>query len=108
MGDAHILNWIIQGGSFGLIVAGCYFCAKVLFPRVIATVEAQQNKFDQILERQEKRHEREMEKRDASFEKVATALECISDSVRDMATRLDRLENQTAEHRPLPPDKPAR
>ncbi len=88
--DPTLLNWVVQGGSFGLIAAMIAYAGKVLIPRTIAAFNDQTTKFDAMLQRTEDRHALELERRDERDDRIAAAIERI-------AERLTRLEARSEE-----------
>ena len=95
MTDASALHLIVQLGSFGLLAWIAVYVVRVIIPRVVAAFEAQATKFEQMHERQELRHTRELEKLDAATEQIADALYRVTE-------RLVKLETRTDLHRPVP------
>lgn len=101
MNDAQILNWVVQGGSFALVVAVMLYLGRVLIPKTIEAFERQTAKYESMSERQEQRHERELAKRDQALERLAGSIDVL-------ASRIERVEARTDEYRPLPPDQAKR
>ena len=108
MADAQLLNWVVQGGSFALVVCVMIYLGRVLIPRTIEAFERQTAKFDAMVERIEARHAAELDKRDDQFQSLAetvrSGLEKVADDLARVGETVARLEARTDEHRPLAPD----
>ena len=87
MPDLTILNWIVQGGSFALVVAIFVYLGYVLIPKTLSTFERMTVLFDGILQRTENRHAAELVKRD---DKIVASLDKVTE-------RLTRLEARSEE-----------
>jgi len=99
MSDVQILNVIVQGGSFSLIVGAMVWAARFGAPAMLRAFEAQAEKFDAALAR-----------RDEAQEQLAavlqTDLRALTDEVRELRHDVDRCPrhdpDRTGEHHPLP------
>lgn len=105
MHDTQLLNWIVQGGSFGLIVAIVVFLGKVMFPRAVKLLEDQGVRFEAIVERMQARYDAQLASRDATCRELAAAVAKLADDVGRLCDRIERLEDRTDEHRPLSPEQ---
>lgn len=101
MTDANIVQVILQGGSFGLVVIFALYLGKYLIPKTIATFEALAAKFDTALDREMARADRAAERREATWGRMVEEVQKLADQVGRMGERLDRLEAGTKEHRAM-------
>ena len=90
--DLPVLNAVIQGGSFGLLAAVVLWVGRVLIPRIFAEHEKIMSSHRADLKEKDDRHERELAKRDAAFERTAAANEKVAEAVDKLADRVERLE----------------
>jgi hypothetical protein len=95
MSDASALQLVVQLGSFGLLAYSIVYVIRVVIPRVVEAFERQAVKFEAMHEKQEERHARELDKRDEVSERIAAALDRVTD-------RLTKLEARTDQYHPLP------
>lgn len=100
--DAQILNWVVQAGSFGLVVAIAFFLGKVVFPRFVKLLDDQNVRLVDM----HTRYDAQLARRDESCNAMARAVEKMADQVERLEARLEKLEEKTDEHRPLPPQYP--
>lgn len=90
--EATTLTWVVQGGSFALVVAIFGWGAHVLAPRVMKAFEDRDEKFEALIERIQDRNERELERRAAADLAMIASMNAI-------VTRLEALEMYGCSHR---------
>ena len=90
--DVQNLTWIVQGGSFALVVDIFGWSAYILVPRVLKAFEDRDAKFEQMTERIQERNERELERRAKADEAMVAAMNAI-------VIRLEVIENHGCAHR---------
>lgn len=101
MTDANIVQVILQGGSFGLVVIFALYLGKYLIPKTLAMFEALAAKFDTALNREMERADKAAERREAVWGRMVEEVQRVADLVGRLVERVDRLEAGTAEHKPL-------
>lgn len=92
------LNAVLQYGSFGVIVLIILWIGYRVVPDALemhrTTIDKLVGDFRAESKEREDRHDRELARRDAGFERVVMSLDKLSERVGD-------LENRTDEHPPL-------
>ena len=83
--DLQTINWIVQGGSFGLVVAIFVWSAYILVPRVLKAFEDRDTKFELMITKIQDRYDKELDRRTAADSSMVVAMSAI-------VNRLETLE----------------
>ena len=90
--DLQTINWIVQGGSFGLVVAIFVWSAYILVPRVLKAFEDRDTKFELMITKIQDRYDKELDRRTAADSSMVVAMSAI-------VNRLETLENYGCAYR---------
>lgn len=101
--DLQVLNIVVQGGSFGVLVLLILWTARTLAPQAISTFKSQGDQFQAALDRQADRHKIDIDRRDAAFDLLVERIGQMGTALGQIADRIDRLE-RSGSHRPFRED----